>query len=124
MSNVAEELEDLYAKVQSVTDGIHMPSFLKDLFQGLSDSKTLSGEVRDAIVSEERTAKKIILRMQQNELAGLAQKLDDAESLLTKLEGFDAAKARASLSLPPIAVIGPQAHQLIQQLVGLELRTE
>jgi hypothetical protein len=125
MGMVAEELEDLYTRVQSVTDGIHMPSFLKDLFENVTKESTkVSEDVREAITSEERAAKKIVLRMHQDELAEFAQKLEEAESLLAKLEDFDPQKAQRALSLPPIAVIGPHAYALLQQLVGLELPTE
>jgi len=122
MGMVEKELEDLYSRVQSVTEGIHMPAFLKDLLEGTSkESNKMSEDVRDAITSEERAAKKIVLRMHQDELAEFAQKMEEAQSLLDKLEGFGLQKNRNVLSLPPIVVIGPHAHTLLQQLVGLEL---
>jgi hypothetical protein len=122
MSKVEEELEKLYSGVQSITGNIHMPSFLKDLFEGSGqESAKLSEDVREAITSEERAAKKIVLRMHQDELAEFAQKLSEAESLLSKLEGFDSDKAHKALALPPIAVIGPHAHRVLSYLVGLEL---
>ncbi|KAG2179726.1 hypothetical protein INT44_006574 [Umbelopsis vinacea] len=122
MSKVEEELEKLYSGVQSMTGNIHMPSFLKDLFENSGkESAKLSEDVREAIVAEERAAKKIVLRMHQDELAEFAQKLSEAESLLAKLEGFDSQKAQKALALPPIAVIGPHAHRVLSYLVGLEL---
>ncbi|KAI8579407.1 hypothetical protein K450DRAFT_241995 [Umbelopsis ramanniana AG] len=122
MSKVEEELEKLYSGVQSITGNIHMPSFLKDLLESSGkESAKLSEDVREAITSEERAAKKIVLRMHQDELAEFAQKLSEAESLLSKLDGFDSQKAQKTLALPPIAVIGPHAHRVLSYLVGLEL---
>lgn len=125
MSAVEEQLESFVSRAQSLGENIRLPSFLTGLFERTpKDSDPLAEDVREALTSEEKAAKKIILRMHQDELADLAQKLDDAKALLIKLDNFDEKQAHVSLVLPPIAVIGRQAYQLVQQLFGLEIPTE
>jgi uncharacterized membrane protein len=125
MSTVADELESLVNRAQSLGNNIHLPSFLTGLFDRTpKDSDPLAHDVQEALTSEEKAAKKIILRMHQDELSDLAQKLDDAKALLRKLDDLGDKQDHKPLDLPPIAVIGPQAYQLIHQLIGLEITTE
>ncbi|CAM0138513.1 mitochondrial dynamin GTPase Msp1 [Umbelopsis sp. WA50703] len=125
MSTVADELESLVNRAQSLGNNIHLPSFLTGLFDRTpKDSDPLAHDVQEALTSEEKAAKKIILRMHQDELSDLAQKLDDAKALLRKLDDLGDKQDHKPLDLPPIAVIGPQAYQLIHQLIGLEITTD